>query len=131
MPIKIVLDSEKKKQKLKYLHTHTFPGLTSLLSHLLYLLPVPEQCRGMGNARLWSVHNCFERIFCPFLNALSQKGCYLGCRAQLCPVLGGWSCWNRLCPAQGSPGLSLQRPHRPCGQSLSMDTQHINTTYLG
>lgn len=61
--------------------------------------------------------------FCPSLNVFLQRGHHLGCWAQLCPV-EGWlvgASWNWLCPAQGSPGCSSQRPH--CSPSC----QHLGT----
>lgn len=37
---------------------------------------------------------------------------HLGWGAQPCPAVGGWSCWNRLCLAQGTPA-SPQTPLQP------------------
>lgn len=61
--------------------------------------------------------------FCRFSKMLSQK-CHLrGWRVQLWPVAGLFWSWG--CPAQGSLGLSSQRP--PCStshQHLAIDTQY-------
>lgn len=45
----------------------------------------------------------------PFLKRFQQRHHHLAWGAQLCPAVGGWSHWNRLCPAWNSPSLSSQR----------------------
>jgi len=78
----------------------------SPLWHLEHLFP--SSCAHLG------VHTIVSPVrvwwFCPLFTLLSPRCPHGGCGAQPCPAWdrSGW--WNRLCPAQGSPGLSS--PHR-------------------
>lgn len=63
-----------------------------------------------------------------FLNCIPQRCPYLGCRAQLCYVVGllepSGMGWNWSCPAQDSPKLSSQRlPCSPPRQPLCTNTR--------